>query len=510
MKKPFLHLYFLLAISVFLLTTNCAKSEDSNSEPKQSNETLPPPVPPEEPVAVVEKNENDNFPKVYSEAVARNIENLSRSTQAPHNSSYSTVIKRCLSKDCQNKFVSIIIASPEGTFTCSGVPLAKNIVLTNFHCINQLAFDPSKNVFTAGIYIQPPTYKTQFSLAVRAKKVVAHSPMNFYNSQLMGHPYAMDYAILELESDLEITPPKINYTYGLNDGENYTVLEFSPYAASDFDEKRTLREYKCKAIHNSIYAPAVKSKSFPISFFSDCPIGPGNSGSPIYNSKGELVGIISGQFNPMRLDYLSVFSNEFGILKSRLKNVGWGNMLTCIPKIENGIASPVVGSECDNELSSIASKNSTSLSQKKINEMESYLAKSRTQNSLFRFTPSRLNITRSGFLYMWALGLVVADVPECIYKKTWEHAPQTDELILKAVSPMLGIYGQYQDQLFGFNFPTYIKFEDLQNLQSGGQAKLKIFSGITGNLKSDPASISKPYKHDPKQLFYSSAISFCD
>lgn len=504
MKKAFSNLCLLFTTSIFLLNANCSRPQDSE------NVVVPQPTFAPKSEELATKNDNSDSTELYSTAVARNVEKLSQSSQNPLRSGYSSVSRRCLSKDCQNRFVSVIIAGANSTAMCSGVPLAKNLVLTNFHCINSLAFDPSKNIFTAGVYALSPMYKSDIPQAVMVKKVLAHSPLNYFSPKLMGHPYSMDYAILELESDLEIIPPKVNYAYGFNDGENYTVLEFSPYASGEFDEKRTLREYKCKAIHNSIYGPAAKSKSFPVSFFSDCPIGPGNSGSPIYNRNGELVGIIAGQINPMTIEYLSQFSIDLGILKSRLKNVGWGNMLTCLPKIENGVLTSNIGSNCDSDLSDVASKNIAIVPQNKTLEMESRLAKLRSHISIFEMTPTPLRVTRLGFLYGWVLGPVVAEVPRCIRRENWNQNSQPEQLVLKSIMPKLDVNGQYNDDLFEFDFPVYLKFEDLEKLAGGKKAKLKIFSGITGNLKSDPPQISKPDKYEPKQLIYDSEISFCE
>ncbi len=512
MRKPYSILIFSLTVFGFLLNTNCAKPANTDSEPILSGRVspLPTPTPSMEPEKPLEQNNHIDYPKEYSKAVIQNIENLSLSPQYPMNPGLSSVSRRCLSKDCQNRFVSLIISGADVSAMCSGVPLAKNLVLTNFHCINKLAFDPSKNVFTAGVYALSPMYKNDIPRSVQVKKVVAHSPMNYFRPDLMGHPYSMDYAILELETDLDITPPKTNFTYGFNDGETYTVLEFAPYASGEFDEQRTLREYKCKAIHNSIFGPAAKSETFPISFFSDCPIGPGNSGSPIYNSHGELVGIIAGQINPLYFEYLSQFSIGFGLLPSRFKNVGWGNLLLCLPIVKNGVVTSSVGSNCDSELSNVASKNNVSISQKKMKAMEYFLSKNPPQNSFFHMSPKQLKETRQGFLYGWVIGSTVVQVPDCIYQDKWNRGRQLEGLILKAVTPKLNIYGQYEDVLFGFDFPTYIKFEDLENLESGKKAKIKVFSGISGDLISNPASNSQLKKYDPKQLIYSSEISFCE
>lgn len=283
--------------------------------------------------------------KKYSERVSESVEaalkgnfrNLDTGEAGAGNGGYVQRGYCAPGVDCHSKFVSIGLSFRGESASCSGVLISDDLVLTNRHCITPVV--KSANLPFAGVvavgYPQPAKDSPAFFGIQFIANLVALSPSDIANPVT-----SPDWAILKLSSSFGMQVPEdykrpvINRS-GFKSGETYYVYSKPAYA--DAPDEQMIEKRACKAIGKTVFAPWFDRPILPVVMLADCPIGPGNSGSPIYNEAGELVGIIGGQFDPWLLQNLSNISHY--LLKNLgdqpFQPMGWGMPLACIPDFDS-------------------------------------------------------------------------------------------------------------------------------------------------------------------------------
>lgn len=256
-----------------------------------------------------------------------------------HSSSPGYFIPHCAEGvDCRSKFVGIALTSKTGAgASCSGVLIAKDLVLTNRHCAKMVVERANDSFDSGSIWLAFPRSKKDLEsdeVYGLVQNVVLLSPEDIATP--LSSP---DWAILKIKESMpiprDVRLPKINRD-GIKEGKIYYVYSRSPYA--DAADPNAVEKRACKAVYRTAFATWLDRPLLPVIELSDCPIGPGNSGAPIYNEEGELVGIIGGQFNPKLLQALSSLAIlNWGVLDSPkgFSNIGWGMTMACIPDLDD-------------------------------------------------------------------------------------------------------------------------------------------------------------------------------
>lgn len=234
--------------------------------------------------------------------------------------------------DCKDYVVSV--TSSAGN--CAGVLLTPTIAMTNRHCIEDLATELFGDLTATISVVVPKRFASSERVSGElyisfVKRVVGLSPKQFSVDGMQP-----DYAFLELQEELSgAENRRLNFS-GIQDGETYFIYA-TPAAGATGQSALAFERRACRAVYQITSASFFDSPKDPIILFPDCPIGPANSGSPIYNADGELVGLIAGQMRPSTILSLQMLALSFGVstLEQPLTNVGWGVNLACIPDISN-------------------------------------------------------------------------------------------------------------------------------------------------------------------------------
>lgn len=305
---------------------------------------------------------------------------------------------------CRDRVVMVHLNS---VGKCTGVLVAKKVVLTNRHCVEGIISTPNTSFQDRSIMVSVPSSKKNtpelnISYVVN---VIGLSPTEFSSDNTKP-----DYAFLLLMEPLEkVQPVKMNFG-GIHEGELYTIWGLSPYGMAAPDPN-AIEKRNCIATYNMTVAPNFDSHLSPMVKFPDCPIGPSNSGSPIFNKDGELVGLIGGNLSPkiiQALETIGKINLNVMNMDSRLTNVAWGTNLACIPNINE--LSKSIPKECDEAFNS--SKKLVQISNIKEQKVLATLINIPLKDMKFSYSIQRSN--ESGGISKLVSQSIFLPVPICI------------------------------------------------------------------------------------------------
>lgn len=365
--------------------------------------------------------------------------------------------------DCQDRVV--IVHLSDGT--CSGVMVAKDIVLTNRHCSEVVVENPYDS-FTGSFAVARPERNSKKSEnnVTFAKDLIAVSSADFTS----GGMFSPDFAFVRLDRELkDSTPVTMNFE-GLKDGETYFIYGVSPYSDG---KKNVIERRECVARYNTTFAAHWRRPKDAIAVFADCPIGPSNSGSPIFNKDGELVGLIGGQIAPDATQTLSQLSRELGVSDRGLTSIGWGTNLACMPDIRD--LNKPIAAECD-----IAFASDVLSAEIPAGDLEKVSAEVKTtSDGIYEFQVQRANVTQSIFgLVSQAMFITV---PDCIHSGALKRLNKKNQVTKLRYSALkLNPYYEFTSETSGLRETAgYFNF-DVKQLRRNGTAPLTV--GILGDI----------------------------
>jgi hypothetical protein len=399
---------------VFILCTvailGCQKPPSTSSASPQVVTTEAPPAQPASPPPPTPRPYTEQVGETLAEAIEKGYRNQTTGESERSNGGHVNRGYCAKGVDCTNKFVSIGINFPNGDVgACSGVAVSKNLVLTNRHCVKPIT-EKANSGFRGGNlligYPQPSKNDHGEGFGIHfASNVVLMSPTDV--------PHAInspDWALISLTKELGMKMPegyripKMNRD-GFKEGETYFVYS-KPASAAAADEQ-AIEKRACRAIYKTVFAPWFDRPQLPVVLLADCPIGPGNSGSPIYNKKGELVGIIGGQFSPQLLEILSnIAHGTFGLLTEKpFQPMGWGMPLSCIPDLDHPDLE--LPADCNQGPSSLTAQ----VELPQFDDIAKQLG-DRAPSNVFRFETVRANM--NGTAVQPLTQALVLSVPSCL------------------------------------------------------------------------------------------------
>lgn len=367
--------------------------------------------------------------------------------------------------DCKDRIVAI--ESTAGR--CAGVLLTNKIAMTNRHCVEDIASQAFGSL-NAPISVSIPK---RFATSERAegeiyfslvKRVIGIGPTQFHVDGMKA-----DFVFLELQDEFASNAERKLNTSGIRNGETYFIYS-TPAGASAGQDLFAVERRECTAVYNTTVGSFFDAPKDPIVIFSDCPIGPANSGSPIYNSNHELVGLIGGQLSPRVILPLQMIAVSLGIfpLEQNLTNVGWAVNLACIPNVQD-LAAPV-SAECDADFSRpLQSRELPADLQSRLSQDLRGLP---TEDEKFRYMTAMANEAQSvsKFILQGAILLV----PSCVKPEALQSLNDSFELEIKYSALRLSPTWTLLPQTTGQKVQRMNLRIDKAALQTDGTSSLEI------------------------------------
>lgn len=210
--------------------------------------------------------------------------------------------------DCLQSVALISIPNQNGVARCSGVLVASDLVLTNDHCV--------KNAVVPYVYVH-----------LVGKETLSVSKILFRSYE--KGPDTPDYALLQLSTRVTDRDPAPLAQRGFQNTELANIYRVQMTSSATGQMNGLQTRLICRANHHTMLYPGVQDSRAPVMTFGDCPIESGNSGSPAFNSKGELTAVIQGYYLLKDRPDVSSELNRYA-LDQDFGKVGVGTQVMCM------------------------------------------------------------------------------------------------------------------------------------------------------------------------------------
>lgn len=250
----------------------------------------------------------------------------------------------CDESSCPTNVGALLITMKKSIGTCTFSMVSDTIAMTNRHCIPD-------DIAHVGAKCQK---RIKLIYNINSKKEVASCeeilsvPDEYKDNALIQR----DYAFIRVDKKFNGSTFKV-VNVGAQDMETLYTYTATPVKNWDNLGSRVAKK-TCTATMNSMVLPSYNNNLSPMIALAGCEIIPGNSGSPLLNQSGSIIGIIQNTITASRGEYTAIatnYSKEDSDISDKIKNKiaqikgGHATNAACIYEPELGLY-PWSNSEC--------------------------------------------------------------------------------------------------------------------------------------------------------------------
>ncbi len=206
--------------------------------------------------------------------------------------------------------LTVVVQKEEqfGVGQCTFFLVTESIIATNRHCVPDSLIN-LPDLVSQRMFAIFANSKTNIRVPVQSilKLSTDDYPINKIDPVL-----SMDYAFLRLSKNTNIKPLILS-SKGLQSNLTVYSLSVDPVLVQN-GVAGDMKIRRCSVIYNTIALPTFSKPYRPVATFTDCPIIPGNSGSPAVDDEGNVRAIINGTSTLKSAHHLA-FGNNIACVK---------------------------------------------------------------------------------------------------------------------------------------------------------------------------------------------------
>lgn len=226
-------------------------------------------------------------------------------------------------EECEPWVALISVVTKEGVDRCSGVLISEDRVLTNEHCLRDALGSCGSSVFV------------HFSETGGAPAQHARCEEIEEASRPVPGGMGMDYAVIRLDQSLPgRKPASLSRALPAN-REALRILRVQMDGAGGSKYGGSQESLRCDVAEGTYSYPGLDSNEFELLSLGDCAIQPGNSGSPVLNREGELVGLVQGYLRLTEEESEKPAFQEL-LLDESFGQTAIASRIGCIPGVDPG------------------------------------------------------------------------------------------------------------------------------------------------------------------------------
>ena len=231
--------------------------------------------------------------------------------------------------ECEPAVALVSVVSDEGIVRCTGFLISEDEVMTNDHCLKSISSNTSEGNGLIFVHFAKAGEGTD-SQNLDVQRIEKRS----FESGVS----TVDYAILKLAAKVTDRSPVSTAREGFQDAEKAKIFRVQMTSDLDSSGKKTYNgiqtKLECEASLSTVLYPAIDSNRATVMTFGDCAIQLGNSGSPIFNTKGEVGAILQGVLT-VKQDATVIAEVKKYLLDDSFGQLALGTQLRCLVEFGN-------------------------------------------------------------------------------------------------------------------------------------------------------------------------------
>ncbi|MBC7396012.1 MAG: trypsin-like peptidase domain-containing protein [Bdellovibrionales bacterium] len=189
-------------------------------------------------------------------------------------------------QDCPSAVGLLTFITSEGAGMCTAFLIAPDLAMTNSHCIADEFRQNSVSIGTRMKLMFPGTTLLA-SESIPVREIIFFSELTSSKQAIGKRP---DYALLRLEKSVLDRSPLLLEQSGFQDNQAFKIYSVTPRSKTAIFGQVEVKP--CETMMNSAVQPSYHDPFTPVVSFSGCEVKHGNSGSPMVNAKGAVIGLV--------------------------------------------------------------------------------------------------------------------------------------------------------------------------------------------------------------------------